>query len=251
MITIHNVHKAFGRHQVLKGIYLTVQKGEVVTILGPSGSGKTALLRCINYLERPDEGQVEFGGKTIDYKHPSKKDILFLRRHTAMVFQQYNLFSHKNVLGNVTEGLTVARKIPKREAEEIAMAQLERVGLADKAGHYPNQLSGGQKQRVGIARALAINPDVILFDEPTAALDPELVGEVLEVLLEIAETGVTMIVVTHEMEFARRVSDHVIFMDQGVIVEEGSPHQIFYQSREERTKKFLHRVSPAYLYQQV
>lgn len=251
MITIHNVQKAFGRHQVLKGIHLTVQKGEVVTILGPSGSGKTTLLRCINYLERPDKGQVEFGGKTIDYKHPSKKDILFLRRHTAMVFQQYNLFSHKNVLGNVTEGLTVARKIPKKEAEEIAMAQLERVGLADKAGHYPNQLSGGQKQRVGIARALAINPDVILFDEPTAALDPELVGEVLDVLLEIAETGVTMIVVTHEMEFARQVSDHVIFMDQGAIVEEGSPHQIFHQSREERTQKFLHRVSPAYLYQQV
>ncbi|EAE6307923.1 amino acid ABC transporter ATP-binding protein [Listeria monocytogenes] len=249
MITIKNIQKSFGENKVLKGIDLTVKKGEVVTILGPSGSGKTTFLRCLNLLERPENGEISMHDQIINCKKPSKKEVLQLRKNTAMVFQQYNLFLHKTVLQNVMEGLTVARKIPKKIAREIAERELTKVGLADKFSAYPSQLSGGQKQRVGIARALAINPDVILFDEPTAALDPELVGEVLEVMLEIARAGATMIVVTHEMEFAKRVADQVVFMDGGLIVEQGTPDEVFNHTKEERTKRFLHRVSADYLYE--
>lgn len=251
MIEIKDIHKSFGNHHVLKGIDLTVEKGSVVTIIGPSGSGKTTFLRCLNLLEQPDSGAIRMNDQQIDCEKPSKKDILALRKQTAMVFQQYNLFSHKTVLQNITEGLIIARKIKKDVAESIAHEQLKRVGLSDKSDFYPVQLSGGQAQRVGIARALALNPDVILFDEPTAALDPELVGEVLQVILEIAKTGVTMIVVTHEMEFAKRVSDHIIFMDDGRIIEQGSPLLLFNSAKEDRTKKFLHRVSAEYLYKAI
>ncbi|ASF30141.1 MULTISPECIES: amino acid ABC transporter ATP-binding protein [Bacillus amyloliquefaciens group] len=248
MIEIRNIQKHFGSHHVLKGINLSVQKGEVVTIIGPSGSGKTTFLRCLNLLERPDEGAISVHGEVINCKKPAKKDILRLRKQTAMVFQQYHLFSHKTAIQNVMEGLTVARKMKKTDAYAIAERELAKVGLQDKLHAYPNQLSGGQKQRVGIARALAIHPDVMLFDEPTAALDPELVGEVLEVMLNIVRTGATMIIVTHEMEFARRVSDQIVFMDEGAIVEQGTPEEVFYKTKKERTKKFLRRVLPDYGY---
>ncbi|MCU9592620.1 amino acid ABC transporter ATP-binding protein [Bacillus velezensis] len=262
MIEIRNIQKHFGSHHVLKGINLSVRKGEVVTIIGPSGSGKTTFLRCLNLLERPDEGAISLHGEVINCKKPAKKDILRLRKQTAMVFQQYHLFSHKTAIQNVMEGLTVARKMKKTDAYAIAERELAKVGLQDKLHAYPNQLSGGQKQRVGIARALAIHPDVMLFDEPTAALDPdvmlfdeptaaldpELVGEVLDVMLNIVRTGATMIIVTHEMEFARRVSDQIVFMDEGAIVEQGTPEEVFYKTKKERTKKFLRRVLPDYGY---
>ncbi|OXM86213.1 amino acid ABC transporter ATP-binding protein [Paenibacillus rigui] len=248
MIRLNNIHKSFGKVKVLNGIHLTVEKGDVVVILGPSGSGKTTLLRCINYLERPGEGEVTIGDFTVNCKHPGKQDILKLRRKTAMVFQHYNLFKHKTVLENVMEGLVTARKVPKDEARARSLEVLDKVGLSGKINDYPSQLSGGQQQRVGIARALALNPEVILFDEPTSALDPELVGEVLSVIRKIAKEGVTMIVVTHEMSFAREVSNHVVFMDGGVIVEEGKPEQIFSQPKEERTKQFLKRITPEWSY---
>lgn len=248
MISLRNIHKTFGKSTVLNGINLTVEKGDVVVILGPSGSGKTTLLRCVNFLERPNEGEVSIGDFTVNCKHPSKQDILKLRRKTAMVFQHYNLFKHKTVLENVMEGLIVAQKVPKEEAKARSIEVLEKVGLAAKVNDYPSQLSGGQQQRVGIARALALNPEVILFDEPTSALDPELVGEVLSVIRKIAREGVTMIVVTHEMGFAREVSNHVVFMDGGVIVEEGKPEEIFGNPREERTKQFLKRITPEWSY---
>lgn len=248
MIHLKNIHKSFGRQNVLNGINLTVERGDVVVILGPSGSGKTTLLRCINFLERPNDGEVTIGALTVDCKHPSRKDILELRRKTAMVFQHYNLFKHKTALENVMEGLIVAQKVPKKEARERSLKMLEKVGLSDKCDHYPSQLSGGQQQRVGIARALALNPEVILFDEPTSALDPELVGEVLAVIKTIASEGVTMIVVTHEMGFAREVSNHVVFMDGGVIVEQGTPADIFVDPKEERTRQFLKRITPEWSY---
>lgn len=249
MIEIKNIHKQFGIHHVLKGINLTVRKGEVVTIIGPSGSGKTTFLRCLNLLERPDEGIISIHDKVINCRFPSKKEVHWLRKQTAMVFQQYHLFARKTVIENVMEGLTIARKMRKQDAYAVAENELRKVGLQDKLNAYPSQLSGGQKQRVGIARALAIHPDVLLFDEPTAALDPELVGEVLEVMLEIVKTGATMIVVTHEMEFARRVSDQVVFMDEGVIVEQGTPEEVFRHTKKDRTRQFLRRVSPEYLFE--
>lgn len=244
MIQLKRLTKTFGKNEVLKGIDLTVKKGEVVVILGPSGSGKTTLLRCINFLERPNDGEVAIGNHSVNCKRPSKQDIHTLRQKTAMVFQNYNLFRHKTALENVMEGLVVVRKVPKNEAREISVQVLGKVGLADKLDAYPSQLSGGQQQRVGIARALALNPDVILFDEPTSALDPELVGEVLAVIRKIAKEGITMIVVTHEMSFARDVAGHVVFMDGGVIVEEGKPQEIFNHPKEERTKQFLKRITP-------
>ncbi|WP_411349993.1 amino acid ABC transporter ATP-binding protein [Paenibacillus sp. WLX2291] len=244
MIALEKISKSFGKHEVLKQIDLSVDKGEVVVILGPSGSGKTTLLRCINYLERPDQGQIQVGKHKVSGKHPSRHDIHQLRQQTAMVFQQYNLFKHKTALENVMEGLTVVRRIPRSEAEEISTRMLQKVGLGEKLNHYPSQLSGGQQQRVGIARALALNPEVILFDEPTSALDPELVGEVLEVIRRIAEEGITMIIVTHEMGFARDVASRVVFMDGGVVVEQGKPDEIFQRPREERTKQFLRRITP-------
>ncbi|WP_018757675.1 amino acid ABC transporter ATP-binding protein [Paenibacillus terrigena] len=244
MIQLTNITKSFGRHQVLNKIDLTVQKGEVVVILGPSGSGKTTLLRCVNYLEKPNDGEILIGDYRLNCKHASKKDIYQLRQKSAMVFQQYNLFKHKTALENVMEGLVVVKKLSKEEAKTRSIALLEKVGLGSKLDAYPSQLSGGQQQRVGIARALALEPEVILFDEPTSALDPELVGEVLAVIRKIAKEGITMIVVTHEMGFARDVANHVVFMDGGVIVEEGTPVELFNNPQEERTKQFLKRITP-------
>lgn len=244
MIEIKHLHKAFNGNQILKGVDIRVNKGDVVVVLGPSGSGKTTMLRCINFLERADSGQITVGDLTVDAAHAKKKEIAAIRLKTAMVFQNYNLFQNKTALGNVMEGLTEARGIAKEEARERALKALEKVGLREKADAYPSQLSGGQQQRVGIARAVVLNPDVILFDEPTSALDPELVGDVLKVIKDIAEEGITMIVVTHEMSFASDVANRVIFMDGGVVVEEGAPDEIFSHPKEERTRQFLDRVLP-------
>ncbi|MED4600888.1 amino acid ABC transporter ATP-binding protein [Paenibacillus validus] len=248
MITLAKITKSFGRNQVLQGIDLTVNKGEVVAILGPSGSGKTTLLRCVNYLEKPNDGVITIDDFSVDCKRATKKEIHQLRQKTAMVFQQYNLFRHKTALENVMEGLVVVKKLPKEEARQRSIELLEKVGLRSKLDSYPSQLSGGQQQRVGIARALALNPEVILFDEPTSALDPELVGEVLSVIRKIAKEGITMIIVTHEMTFAQDVASHVVFMDEGVIVEEGKPGELFNQPKEERTKQFLRRIRPELSY---
>lgn len=241
MIRLENVHKKFNDLEVLKGIDLEVGDGEVVTVLGSSGSGKTTMLRCINFLEKADKGTLEIDGRTIDMPKAAKKEILDVRRQTAMVFQHYNLFANKTVLENVTQGLITVQKISVAEAKQKGEYYLEKVGLADKRNSYPIQLSGGQQQRVGIARALALNPKVILMDEPTSALDPELVGEVLSVIRRVAEEKRTMIVVTHEMAFAREVSDKVVFMDSGVIVESGAPEDIFTNPKAERTRQFLQR----------
>lgn len=248
MVEIKNLSKSFGKNRVLKNINLTIGQGDVVVILGPSGTGKTTLLRSINFLDSADEGQITINGYTLDCKHHSKKNLLIFRRKTAMVFQHYNLFNNKTVLGNVMEGLVIAKKIPKKEAEKRSLFELEKVGLKDKIHAYPSQLSGGQQQRVGIARALALDPDVILFDEPTSALDPEKVGEVLEAIRKVAEDGITMIIVTHEMSFAREVASHVVFMDEGQIVEEGEPKVIFTNPKKERTKQFLKRISGEFTY---
>jgi len=244
MIEIKGLHKSFGNHEVLKGIDLKVEKGEVVVILGPSGSGKTTLLRCLNFLEQPDDGEITIGNTRVNCNHVSKKEILEIRRNTAMVFQLYNLFKNKTALENIMEGLVIARKIPREEAEKTSRQILAKVGLLEKWDAYPSQLSGGQQQRVGIARALALNPEAILFDEPTSALDPELVGEVLGVMKKVAREGLTMIVVTHEISFARDIADRVIFIDGGVIVEQGPPAEILFHPREERTKQFLKRILP-------
>lgn len=244
MVKLENIHKHFGKNHVLKGITLEVNKGDVLVIMGPSGSGKSTLLRCINYLERPDEGVVSVGGFSIQSGHTSKRDILTLRRKTAMVFQHYNLFENKTVLENVMEGLLVSKKLSKDDAREQSLALSQKVGLSEKIDVYPSRISGGQQQRVGIARALALNPDVILFDEPTSALDPELVGEVLSTIRKIAREGITMVIVTHEMGFARDVANQVVFMDEGVIVEQGTPEDIFLNAKEERTRQFLKRIVP-------
>ena len=244
MLEIKNIHKSFGNNEILKGVDLAIDKGDVVVILGPSGSGKTTLLRCINFLENADQGHATFGDIQVDFQKVKKKDVHSIRQRVAFVFQNYNLFTNKTALENVTEGLIIGRKIPKVEAIEIGKKALDKVGLSEKYDAYPSQLSGGQQQRVGIARAVALNPDIILFDEPTSALDPELVGEVLQVMKNIAAEGTTMLVVTHEMGFAKDVANRVIFMDGGVVVEEGRPHDIFVNPKEERTKKFLKRVIP-------
>ena len=228
---------------VLRGVDLTVEKGDVVAILGPSGSGKTTLLRCLNFLETADAGQLVFDGESFDLAHASRADIARLRKKTAFVFQNYNLFRNKTALQNVTEGLIVARKLPKEQADEIGMKMLAKVGLADRADYYPRQLSGGQQQRVAIARALAADPEIIYFDEPTSALDPELTGEVLRVLRDLADRKTTMIIVTHEMHFARDVADRILFMDGGVVVEEGPARQLIDHPQEERTKQFLAHYS--------
>ena len=230
---------------VLRGVDLTVEKGDVVAILGPSGSGKTTLLRCLNFLETADAGQLVFDGESFDLAHASRTDIARLRKKTAFVFQNYNLFRNKTALQNVTEGLIVARKLPKEQADAIGMKMIAKVGLADRADYYPRQLSGGQQQRVAIARALAADPEIIYFDEPTSALDPELTGEVLSVMRQLAEEGMTMLVVTHEMGFARNVSSKTVFMENGVVVEQAPSQQFFASPKEERTRAFLRRIAHA------
>ncbi len=239
MLKLTNVHKSFDKTEVLKGISLNVEKGSVTAIIGPSGAGKTTLLRCMNFLEKADSGTLDFDELHIDLERVSKKTMLEIRRKTAFVFQNYNLFANMTALENVMEGLVTARKVPKAEAKDRAMKALEKVGLKDKAAFYPSSLSGGQQQRVGIARAIAVNPEVILFDEPTSALDPELKGEVLSVIKGLAAEGTTMVIVTHEMNFARDTADRVIFMDKGKIVEEGEAAAFFASPKEERTKQFL------------
>ena len=235
-ISVEDLHKSFGDKEILKGISLHTAKGEVTAIIGPSGSGKTTLLRSMNLLETPDSGVITIGG----VKHA---DALALRRQTAMVFQDYNLFKNKTALQNITQGLRTVKKKSKAEADEIARKQLELVGLSDFADYYPIQLSGGQQQRVSIARALALNPTAILFDEPTSALDPELVGDVLEAIGTVAKLGITMVIVTHEIRFARKVADKVIFVNQGVIVEEGTAEEVIDHPTHERTKAFLSRIN--------
>lgn len=242
MINIKNLRKSFNNLEVLKGINLTVKKGEVVVIIGPSGSGKSTFLRCINYLETPNEGVIEIGDISVNVSNARKDEIRKLRSSTAMVFQSYNLFKNKTALENIMEPLVATKKIDKNEAIEKAEKLIKAVGLYDKKDNYPSTLSGGQQQRIGIARAMAVNPEIILFDEPTSALDPELVGEVLNVIRELAERHMTMIIVTHEMAFAREVADRVIFMDKGDIIEEGLPEEIFTGAKEERTQKFLNQI---------
>ena len=242
MLKLTNVHKSFDKTEVLKGISLDVEKGSVTAIIGPSGAGKTTLLRCINFLEKADSGTLDFDELHLDLEKVSKKTMLEIRRKTAFVFQNYNLFSNMTALQNVMEGLVTARRVSKAEAKDRALKALEKVGLRDKADFYPSSLSGGQQQRVGIARAIAVNPEVILFDEPTSALDPELTGEVLNVIKQLAAEGTTMVIVTHEMSFARDTADKVIFMDKGLIVEEGSADEIFTSPKEARTRQFLQHL---------
>lgn len=242
MLKITNVHKSFKKNKILKGVNLTVNKGDVVVILGPSGSGKTTLLRTLAFLETADKGELEFDEIKTSLSNAHKKTILDVRKKIGFVYQNYNLFANKTALENVMEGLVIARKVPKEEAKTIAEDALKKVGLLERKDFYPSQLSGGQQQRVGIARAIAYKPDVVLFDEPTSALDPELVGEVLSVIKALAKEGTTMIVVTHEMSFAEEAATQVVFMDGGVVVEKGTSREIFYSPKEERTKQFLKRV---------
>lgn len=243
MISIKGLTKRFDQLEVLKGMNVEVEKGQVIVLIGPSGSGKTTFLRCLNALEIPNDGTVSIGGSSVDFnKKVTKQELINLRRKTGMVFQNYNLFPHMTALENVMEGPTVVQKRKKSEMREKAIKLLEKVGLGDKIDYYPFQLSGGQQQRVGIARALAIEPEVMLFDEPTSALDPELVGEVLKVMKDLAEEGMTMVVVTHEMRFAQEAADKVIFMDGGYIVEEGPPQEVFENPQNERTKQFLNLI---------
>lgn len=245
MISIKNLHKSFGELEVLKGINLEVERGKVIVIIGPSGSGKTTFLRCLNLLEIPTTGSIEIDRHLIDFnqKKINKKSIVSFRSLTGMVFQNYNLFPHKTALENVMEGPIIVQRIPKQQAKEKSTQLLKKVGLVDKIDFYPSQLSGGQQQRVGIARAMGIEPKVMLFDEPTSALDPELVGDVLQAMKDLAQDGMTMVVVTHEMRFAKEVADEVIFIDQGVIVEKGSPSEIFNNPKEERTRRFLKKIN--------
>lgn len=249
MIHIENLHKSFNGKAILKGIDLTVEKGDVAAIIGSSGTGKTTLLRCINGLEKASQGIITVGGIDYDFNKPSKKKMLALRRKTAMVFQHYNLFRHKTALENVMEGLVTVQKLPVAEAAAIAVQQLKKVGLGDRTDALPHQLSGGQQQRVGIARALALCPDVILFDEPTSSLDPELVGEVLAVMKQVAESGITMLVVTHEMNFAQNIANKVIFMEEGRIAEQGLSREVFSNPKEPATRRFLDCIYQPFVYQ--
>ena len=239
MIRVEKLNKFFGKLHVLKGIDLHVREGDVVCLIGASGSGKSTLLRCLNFLEIADRGMIQIGGEPID---PKKDDLNRVRQKVGMVFQHFNLFPHKSVLENIIEAPLMVRKIQKDQAKETGRKYLEKVGLSDKEQVYPNQLSGGQKQRVAIARALAMEPEVMLFDEPTSALDPELVGEVLETMKDLVKEGMTMVVVTHEMGFAREVADWVIYLDEGQIIEAGPPEQVFDRPQEERTQAFLSKV---------
>ncbi|MGC9398256.1 MAG: amino acid ABC transporter ATP-binding protein [Anaerolineae bacterium] len=243
IVRIENLHKTYGDLEVLKGVSLEVDKGEVLVIIGPSGTGKSTLLRCINLLTYPDQGRIWVDG--VEVTHP-ETDINKVRAQVGMVFQDFNLFAHMTALDNVMIGPVQVKKMPKAQVRDLALFELERVGLADKADAYPGQLSGGQKQRVAIARALAMNPKVMLFDEPTSALDPELIGEVLEVMKKLAREHMTMLVVTHEMGFAKEVSNRIIFMEKGKIVEEGPPQQLFYNPQHRRTGEFLGKITKLY-----
>nr|WP_211241820.1 amino acid ABC transporter ATP-binding protein [Patulibacter minatonensis] len=249
MVEALNVHKRFGLNEVLKGIDMTVQPGEVVCLLGPSGSGKSTFLRCINHLETIHRGRISVDGALVGYREKNgrlhelpEKDAVRQRAEIGMVFQRFNLFAHKTALQNIVEAPVLVKGVAKKDAEARAGELLTRVGLGDRGGAYPSQLSGGQQQRVAIARALAMDPKLMLFDEPTSALDPELVGDVLDVMRDLAKAGMTMVVVTHEIGFAREVGDRVVFMDGGVVVEEGPPSQVLDAPREERTKAFLSKV---------
>jgi polar amino acid transport system ATP-binding protein len=239
MIKIKELNKHFGKHHVLHDIEFEVEKNEVVVIIGSSGSGKSTLLRCINFLEKAQQGTIQIDGKIITSK---TKNLHLVRQEVGMVFQHFNLFPHKTVLENVIEGLTQVKKIPLSRAKEDGLFLLDKVNMLDKADTYPAMISGGQKQRVAIARALAMNPKIMLFDEPTSALDPELVGEVLKVMKNLAEDGMTMVVVTHEMGFAKEVADRIVYMDEGKIVEEGTPEEIFNNPVNQRTKEFISQI---------
>lgn len=239
MLHVEHVKKAFGETDVLRDVSLSVNRGDVVAILGPSGSGKTTLLRCLNFLETADGGAMTFDGETFDLAHTGKKEIARIRRKTAFVFQNYNLFANRTALQNVTEGLVIARKMDKAKARKIGLSMLQKVGLADRAEAYPSELSGGQQQRVAIARALAMDPEVLFFDEPTSALDPELTRDVLKVIRDLAAERMTMVIVTHEMTFARDVADRIIFMDDGLVVEEGRAVDVINNPQQERTRAFL------------
>lgn len=239
MIHVNNLHKSFGKNEVLKGIDEHIKQGEVVVIIGPSGSGKSTFLRCLNLLEVPTKGEITFEGKNITDK---KENINKIREKMGMVFQQFNLFPHKTVLENLCLAPINVKGLSKEEAKNKAMELLNRVGLVDKASEYPNSLSGGQKQRIAIARALCMEPDVMLFDEPTSALDPEMVGEVLSVMKSLANEGMTMVIVTHEMGFAKEVGDRILFMDEGKIMESGTPEEVFLNAKNQRTIDFLSKV---------
>jgi cystine transport system ATP-binding protein/L-cystine transport system ATP-binding protein len=245
MLEIRDVQKKFGDLQVLRGVSLDVEKSDVVAILGPSGSGKTTFLRCLNFLERADAGKIVFDGEPFDLHTATKADIARIRKKTGFVFQNYNLFQNKTVLQNVTLGLTAGAGMKRQDAEKTALESLERVGMADKLKSYPIQLSGGQQQRVAIARALATSPEIIYFDEPTSALDPELIGEVLSVMRQLAADGMTMLVVTHEMDFARNVSNKVLFMADGAAIESGEACSFFENPKEERSRDFIRAIQKA------
>ena len=243
LLEVKGIRKSFGNHTVLDGIDLSVQPGDVTAILGPSGSGKTTLLRCLNFLEKADGGTLSFDGDEYELDHMKRKDIAAIRKKTAFVFQSYELFSNMSALENVMLGLTAGRGISREEARKTAMEMLDKVGLSLQADQFPIQLSGGQQQRVSIARAIAMKPEISYFDEPTSALDPELIGEVLTVIKNLASEGMTMLVVTHELNFARNVSNRVIFMDGGHILEQNSSKEFFANPKEERTKEFLKNIS--------
>jgi L-cystine transport system ATP-binding protein len=244
MIKVQQASKSFGSNPVLKNVNLAIEKGEIVTIIGPSGTGKTTLLRCINFLEHAESGIIEVDGIRVNCAHASGREILALRRKTAMVFQSYNMFRNKTVLQTVTEGLVVVKKWPAAKALQRAKEELERVGMLDKLASYPSQISGGQQQRVAIARAMALDPSIILFDEPTSALDPELSAEVLETIKKESGRGVTMLIVTHEIAFARDISRRIVFMDEGTVLESGTPLEMFTTPKNERTKQFVSRIAP-------
>lgn len=243
MITIEHLSKKYHDNIVLEDINLEIKQGDVMGIVGPSGTGKSTLLRCVNHLEVPESGSISLGDKKIDLTRRNGKDLRYLQQHTGMVFQRFNLFEKKTALENVMEGLIVVKKMKKEEAREIALAELENVGMSAWANHYPRHLSGGQQQRVALARALAMKPEVLLLDEPTSALDPELVGEVLEVIKKVAEEGYTMILVSHEMNFMRHVANRVIFLDKGHVVEDGTPREVFNNPQNDRTREFFHKMN--------
>lgn len=243
MIKITDLHKIFGHNAILKGINLDIEQGEIVCIIGSSGTGKSTLLRCINFLEKPDKGRIQLDNLAVDVTQASRREILELRRHTGFVFQNYALFAHLTARDNIAEGLITVQKKPRQQAYKIADQILAEIGLADQGNQYPASLSGGQQQRVGIGRAMALEPKILLFDEPTSALDPEWVGEVLSLIKKLATQRQTMLVVTHEMQFAREVADRIVFMAEGKIVEQGTPEQIFENPHDPRLQQFLKKIT--------